>query len=175
VSARRLRAGEWLAAAGAVALTAALFLDWFEPQVRVRVTEISGRLVTADPGVSGWASLGWPVVLLLVATIALAVWLTVATAGDASVGTQVMAGVLLSALVPLALLVVLARVTVAQPGLDAGLPDAAVRVEAGAYVGLAALALIAAGAWRSIADERTGAPESAYTPPPPRPAPPERI
>jgi hypothetical protein len=48
-------------------------------------------------------------------------------------------------------------------------------VQAGGYLGLAALALIVAGAWRAIADERTGAPETAYAPPPPRPAPPERI
>ena len=50
-----------------------------------------------------------------------------------------------------------------------------VAVQTPAYLGLAALALLVGGAWRAIADERTGAPESAYTPPPPRPAPPERI
>jgi hypothetical protein len=81
-----------------------------------------------------------------------------------------MAGVLLSTMAPLTLVVALVRVTVAQPG-----HDEAVAVEPAAYAGLVALALVVAGAWRAIADERTDAPESVYTPPPPRPSPPERI
>jgi hypothetical protein len=169
----RLRAGEWLAGAGAVALTAVLFLDWFEPEVRGRVPEAAGRLLA--PSLSGWMSLGWLLALLVVVTILLAVWLVVATATDASVGQAVMAGVLLSAAAPVALLALVICVTVAQPDLGAGLPDAVVTVQPAAYAGLAALAVVVAGAWRSIADERTDAPESAYTPPPPRPAPPERI
>ena len=40
------------------------------------------------------------------------------------------------------------------------------------YLGLLAALLTTLGAWRSLADERTDAPESAYTPPPARPAPP---
>jgi hypothetical protein len=32
--------------------------------------------------------------------------------------------------------------------------------------------MLAVGGWWTIADERTDAPESAYTPPAPRPAPP---
>jgi hypothetical protein len=170
VNLRRLRAGEWLTAAGAVALTVLLFLDWFELQVRARITETSGRIVRADAAASGWSSLGWVVVLLLVIAIALAVWLVVSTAGDAAVNQPVMAAALLSALAPIVLLVVAVRVAVAQPG-----RDEAIAVQPAAYLGLAALALLVAGAWRAIADERTGAPESAYTPPPPRPAPPQRI
>jgi hypothetical protein len=176
VTPRRLRTGEWLAAVGAVALVVALSLDWFEEQPPRDGRNLAAPVLAAgDPSATGWASLGWPVVLLLVVAIALAAWLVVSTAGDASVGQPVMAAVLLSAWAPLALLVVLVRVTVAQPGLGAGLPDAAVAVRPAAYAGLAALALVVAGAWRSIADERTGAPESAYVPPPARPAPPERI
>jgi hypothetical protein len=171
VSLRRLRAGEWLAAAGAVILVVALFLRWFEVQTRARVTETAGRFVTAGPHTTGWSSLGWLLVALLVVVIALAVWMVVATAGDAAVSQPVMAAVLLSALGPLALIALAIRVAVAQPGAA----DELVEVEPFAYLGLVALALVVAGAWRSIADERTGAPESAYTPPPPRPAPPERI
>ena len=169
----RLRTGEWLAGAGAVALTAVLFLDWFEPQVRGRAPEAAGRLLA--PSLSGWMSLGWLLALLLIVTILLALWLVVATATDASVGQPVMAGVLLSAVAPIALLALVVNVALAQPDLGAGLPDTAVAVQPAAYAGLAALALVVAGAWRSIADERTDAKESAYTPPPARPAPPERI
>jgi hypothetical protein len=45
-------------------------------------------------------------------------------------------------------------------------------VELAAWLGVLAAALIATGGWWSIADERTGAPESAYEPPAARPAPP---
>jgi hypothetical protein len=82
--------------------------------------------------------------------------------------------VLASVLAPIALIALAVRVAVAQPGLGAGAPDALVAAELPAYLGLAAGALIVAGAWRSLGDERTTAPESAYTPPPPRPAPPAR-
>jgi hypothetical protein len=170
VTLRRLRAGEWLAAAGAIALVAVLFLEWFEERLPARVSETAGRFVRADPGASGWSSLGWLMVALLVVVIALAAWLVVATTSDAPVSQPVMAAVLLSALAPLVLVALAIRVTVAQPG-----ADDTMAVQAGGYLGLAALALVVAGAWRAIADERTGAPESAYAPPPPRPAPPERI
>jgi hypothetical protein len=170
VSLRRLRAGEWLAAAGAVALLVALFLDWFEVQVRARLTETAGRFVTEAPAATGWSALGWLLVAVLVVVIGLAAWLVASTAGDAPVSQPVMAAALLSALAPVALVALAVRVAVAQPG-----ADDTVTAQPGAYVGLAALAVVVAGAWRSIADERTDAPESAYTPPAPRPAPPDRI
>jgi len=44
--------------------------------------------------------------------------------------------------------------------------------DAAAYFGLLATAAIFAGAGVALADERTDAPESAFTPPAPRPAPP---
>ncbi|HEX2105095.1 MAG TPA: hypothetical protein VHF51_15670 [Solirubrobacteraceae bacterium] len=171
MSLRRLRAGEWLAAAGAVALLGVLFLDWFEPRTGAQAAETAGRLVRGDPGPTGWSALGWLLVALLVVVIALAAWLVVATAGDAPVSQPVMAGVLLSALAPAALVALAIRVAIAQPGAAEEL----LAVQLPAYLGLAALTLVVAGAWRSIGDERTKAPESAYTPPPPRPAPPERI
>jgi hypothetical protein len=67
--------------------------------------------------------------------------------------------------------VALIRVLITQPALDLGLGNGAVSVQVAGYLGLAALALIVAGGWITIADERTEAPESAYTPPPPRPLP----
>ena len=60
---------------------------------------------------------------------------------------------------------------ITQPDLDLGLGNDAVSVQLAGYLGLVALALIAVGAWIAIADERTDAPDSAYTPPPARPVP----
>ena len=147
---RRLRAGEWVAGIGAAALFGLLFADWFEP-----------------PSMSGWASLGWLTLACCCAAIAIAGWLFVATGFGGPIPRQVAAGVLTATIGTLALPVLLVRVVIFQPG-----PNAATSVEAAAYLGLVALALIAVGGWWSLKDERTDAPESAYTPPAPRPAPP---
>jgi hypothetical protein len=69
------------------------------------------------------------------------------------------------------LVVALVRVLITQPDLDLGLGNGAVSIQAAGYLGLVAVALTAAGAWTTLADERTTAPESAYTPPPARPVP----
>ena len=170
----RLRSGEILAGAGAVALFVLLFLDWFEPGVRPRVTETSGRVIGPEQHLSGWTSLGWVMDVLLLAVIVLALWLAASTVFAGTVSQPVAAGVLLSAASALALGALIMRVFVVQPGLGIGLPNDLVDVRYPAYLGIAALAVIVAGAWRSMADERTDAPESAYEPPPARPAPPER-
>ncbi|MEA2386846.1 MAG: hypothetical protein QOJ22_1020 [Thermoleophilaceae bacterium] len=175
MSLRRLRTGELLVAAGALTLLVVLFLDWFEAAVNRRVTETSGRFVEPALHTSGWSAVGWVLLVLLAAVLVLAGWLVVATATDAPVSRQMAASVLTASAGAIVLVVLTVRVTIAQPGLGAGLPDAAVAVRLPAYLGLAALAVLVAGAWRAIADERTGAPESAYTPPPARPAPPERV
>jgi len=174
VSGRRLRTGELMAGGGAVVLFVVLFLDWFEPEVKPRVTETAGHVVGPEQHVSGWTSLGWILVVLLLAVIVLAIWLAASTLFAATVSQPVAAGVLLSAVGALTLGALVMRVAVAQPGIGLGLPDELVAVRAPAYVGIAALAVIVAGGWISMGDERTDAPESAVTPPEPRPAPPER-
>ena len=56
----RLRAGELLAGVGAMALFVSLFLDWFEPEVKPRIAETSGRRRRRPSSTSsGWTSLGW--------------------------------------------------------------------------------------------------------------------
>ena len=174
MSARRLRSGELVAGAGAVALFVLMFFDWFLPEVRARVVETSGRVVGPELHLSGWTSLGWALLVLVLVVLVLALWLAASTLFAATVSQPVAAGVLLSAVGTIALVVLLVRVTIAQPGLGVGAPDAAVAVQLPAYLGLVAMAAIVAGGWLSMADERTGAPESEYPPPPARPAPPER-
>ena len=174
MSGRRLRSGELLAGGGALVLFLSLFLDWFEPEVKPRITETSGRVVGPEQHLSGWTSLGWVMIVVLLAVIVLAIWLAAATLFAATVSQPVAAGVLLSAVGSLALGALVVRVAIVQPGLGIWLPDELVGVRWPAYVGIAALAVVVVGAWRSMADERTDAPESAYEPPPARPAPPER-
>ena len=146
----RLRGGELLAGAGAVALLVSLFLDWVGPV-----------------GESGWSSLGWLTLAAAIVAVLAAAWL-VATIASARPVTEVIGASVTAAVVgPIAAAVIAVRVAVVQPG-----ADAVTTMQAGAYVGLAGVVAVAVGAWWSLADERTDAPESAYVPPAPRPAPP---
>jgi hypothetical protein len=153
---RRIRLGEALAAIGAIGLFVLLFGDWFE-----------GGGVSR----SSWSSLGWGLVVLLVAVMAVAAVMVVSTVARAKpaiiVGSAVTTAVVGIVTLPIALL----RVLVTQPDLDLGLGNGDVTIQTAGYLGILALALITAGAWITLADERTDAPESAYTPPPARPVP----
>jgi hypothetical protein len=150
VSVGRLRSGELLASVGAVVLFVSLFLDWVGPV-----------------GESGWSSLGWLTVVVAIAAILVVSWLVVATATARPVTEVVAAAVVAATVGPIAFAALVLRALVFQPG-----PNDLVTVKAGAWIGLAGAALLAVGAWWSLADERTDAPESAYAPPAPRPAPP---
>ncbi len=120
----RLRDGEWIAGAGAVALLVALFLGWYS-------------------GASAWQAFSvLDVVLALVALLALALVLAQATRESPSV--PVALSVLTAVAGTLATLFVLYRI-LDQPG-----PNDAVEVEAGAWIGLVAAALVAVGGGRSL-------------------------
>jgi hypothetical protein len=171
----RLRGGELLAGVGAVALFVALFLPWFgfEP-LQTRTVEFGGggmlnSLATYNglPDSSGWDRLGWFVLALAVAAVAGGAWLVLATSLNRPVTQVIGAAVIASTATPLAFLALLLRALAFQPG-----PDDLTTVRYGAWIGLAGAALLTVGAWWSLADERTDAPESAYVPPAPRPAPP---
>jgi hypothetical protein len=152
----RIRAGEALTAIGAIALFVLLFLNWF-----------SGGGVSA----SGWSSLGWALVVLLVIVMALAVVVLAAVVTAAKPAIAVGSAVITFTVATVTFVIALVRVLITQPALDMGLGNGAVSVQVAGYLGLLALALIAAGGWLTVADERTAAPESAYSPPPPRPLP----
>ena len=173
---RRLRAGEWTAAAGAAGLLAALFLPWFGieiPTPKPRPEAFGGGgvlnlLNTYSMGSDdGWSNLGWVTIALVLAAIGCAAWLAVATAAARPVAQQVAAGVLTPTAGTLALLALALRALVFQPG-----PNDLVGLRYGAWLGLLAALVLTVGGWWAIEDERTEAPESAYTPPEPRPSPP---
>lgn len=160
----RLRAGELLAVAGAVVLLIVLFLDWFA--VGAAISEPLGERT------SGWATLGWAADALMVVAVLSTAWLALALVTRRLVAVVLAIGVLTTVAATATLVVVALRVLVAQPDLGLGLSDAAVDVRAPAWIGLAAAAVLALGAWLSLRDERTDAPENVVVAPPPRPAPP---
>jgi hypothetical protein len=124
---RRLRDGEWIAGAGAVALLASLFLHWY--------------------GAGTFEATAWQafdvldVVLVLLMLVPLALVVTQATRESPAIPvffsiTTFVAGVL-------AALLILYRI-VNQPG-----PNELVDVQAGAWLGLLAALVVAGGGWRS--------------------------
>ena len=166
----RLRAGEWLAAAGAAALLVALFLPWFGIEVPGAAGNLVNPFLADLTGTSGWNTLGWVTIVLALAAIGCAAWLAIANATGGPVAQAVAASVLTATAGTLAFVVLALRVLVFQPG-----PNDFVVVRYGAWLGLLAALILAVGGWWATKDERTDAPESAYTPPEPRPPPPPRL
>jgi len=153
---RRLRSGELVVAAGAAGLAVVTFLGWF-----------GGR--------SAWVTLTIGRVLL-VATIALAATLVVMTLSRRAVSMATSAATVTIGVGALALLYLLYRVGIDEPG-----PNGLVSIDAGAYAGLACVLAIVGGAWRTLDDERTDAAASLRQTErvlavrgAPRPPPPER-
>lgn len=162
----RLRAGERLALAGAVALLALLGLRWFgvsTPEADLRANE------------SGIRSLGWFAVLLLLLAAGLAIATAVTSLNRQASALPVVLSALATAFGILATLAVAVRL-VLQPGLGIGAGNADVEVLLPAVLGLLSCAAIATGAWMAMADERTEATESREQTrrvvPPPRAVPP---
>ena len=126
---RRLRSGELMTAASAAGLAVVLFADWFG-------------------GHSGWSTMTVGRVLLVL-TIALALALVVFTLSARAVSVATTAGIVTIGIGTLALLYLVYRVGIDEPG-----RNALVSVDAGAYLGLISLLAILGGAWRALADER---------------------
>ena len=173
----RLRAGEWLAVVGAAALLVTLFLPWFavelpSTQGQGQGSGILNLLNTYSKGSwgSGWDALGWLTILLALAAIGCGLWLALTNALNRPVAQAVAAGVLTASIGTFAFAALVLRALIFQPG-----PNDLVVLRYGAWLGLLAALILALGGWWAIKDERTDAPESAYTPPEPRPAPPPRL
>jgi hypothetical protein len=129
VDLRRLRAGEWIAVAGGVALIASLFLAWYDAPTE----SLTGfqALTVID------------VLLTLIALVALALGVLQATQDTPA--KPVAFGVLSVVFGALAVLLVLFRL------IDS--PADGLTVAAGAWLGLVAALAITVGGWRSLAAE----------------------
>ena len=178
----RLRKGEWLAAGSAVALVVLLFLDWAKPETTVLRdpgAEVPGPLEglarsAVDLYVgryteTGYGTLGWPIVVLLLLLVLGALAIAFLTATDAPIATPITVTHWTIVLGIVTTLVLLVRLTLAQPTLGLGFDDAQVDVLAPAWLGLLATAGTTAGAWLALGDERL----ETFAPPevPVRPAP----
>jgi hypothetical protein len=126
---RRLRAGEWLAAAGGVAMIVALALPWYE---------VGGETAS---GYQAFTIID--VLLTLIALLALS--LPVLQATRDSPAMPVGAGVLTAAWGFVAIALVLFRL------IDDPFTGSELRI--GAWIGLAAAVAIEAAAWLSLDDE----------------------
>ena len=147
---KRLRTGEALALAGAVLLTVLLCFDWFflsTPDARVGAHE------------SGWRSMGWPITLLLMITIGVALAMVFTTVSSRAQGLPIVLTVFTCVLGLLSALLVCVRL-IAQPGLGVDAGNVDVEIEPAAFLGLLSIFAILAGGWISQLDERTDAPES---------------
>ena len=146
----RLRTGERIALAGAVALAVLLCLDWFflsTPDARIGAHE------------SGIRSLGWFAELILIAAILLALAMAFTTVTERATGVPIVLSVLTVVLGFVATVAIALRL-IFQPtlGVDAGSGD--VDLELPAWLGLITAGAIAVGGWIAIGDERTDSAES---------------
>lgn len=165
----RLRLGEVVAGAGGLALLGLLFLDWFALESTLQFA--LEKVARADVHTTGWSTLGWFLDVLLVVAMLGAAALVFSTVSARSVARTVSAAVLTTSIGTIATLVLVLRV-ILEPGLGVSAPNEFVDVKTTAWLGVACAAAIPLGAFIALKDERTEAPESAYTPPPPRPTPP---
>jgi hypothetical protein len=169
----RLRAGEWVAALGAVGLLVVLFFDWFGLSYEGRADQSLGTVhfvgVKANASLSGWSTLGWFMDVLLVVAIVGGLCLPYMVAKRTSPAWPVGAAVLTVGLGSAILLILAVRLlSLADDGGDL----VAVGVQLPAYLGLLFTFLIPLGAFLSLKDERTDSPEARdYVPPPARTAP----
>jgi hypothetical protein len=139
----RLRPFDWAVGILAVGVTVAMFLP-FQGADRA----------------SGWSSVGWAAAVLVALAIAggVASWLTIALGRAVAVQIVVVTGATVAA--GLATIVVVIEAIGADEGCY------------GRWVSSLVAALLTIACWRSMGDERTDAPSSAFTPPSPRPTPP---
>ncbi len=134
---RRLRDGEWIAGAGGLALLASMFLHWYGLDVSF------GPLAASMTEATAWQIFDvLDVVLALLALVPLALVFTQATRPSPAIPVFFSVMTVLAGL--LAALLILYRI-LNQPG-----PNEIVEVQVGAWLGLLAAVVVAAGGWRSL-------------------------
>lgn len=130
---RRLRIGEWVTGFAGVALLGIMFLDWYE---------------AGGAAASAWEAFSvLDVLLVIVALMAVAVAVMAAAHDTPAVSLALASLLLLVGLIATIVLVVRAFAPPDVDGADSSLA-------AGAWLGLAATALVTAGALASMRDER---------------------
>jgi|HigsolmetaAR201D_1030396.scaffolds.fasta_scaffold01491_14 uncharacterized membrane protein YidH (DUF202 family) len=162
---RRLHLPESICLLSALGLAVVLSLDWFG--LGATVPGVQAEEAAARAHLSGWGSLGWFMVLLLV-LLMLGGIAVAATAALRRSPTLPMASAVVTWSIGSLVWFILLFVLINQPDLGIGAGDRMVSVKWPAYAGLVLAALIPIGAYLAMRDERTDAPESAYEPPPPR-------
>lgn len=185
MNAARLRVGEVLAGGAAIVLVALLFLDWAKPETTVlrdKGVELPASLdAIADRSVgafvdrlaqSGFTTLGWFLVLMLLVLVAMAIGLVALTLTERETPVlAVVAAVATTFWGFVVFWVLLIRLTLGQPDLGLFFPDDRVNILAPAWFGLLAVAAIGAGGWLTLRDDRLDSPPSVPPEVPVRPAP----
>jgi hypothetical protein len=171
----RLRAGEWVAAAGAVGLFVVLFFDWLGvsfPTSRGSTTAEYFGVADTIGSASGWSTLGWFMVVLLCVAIVGGLSLSYMTVKRTSPAWPIGAAVLTVGLGTVIALALTLRLVDLAGDASLGPAKIAIGVQLPAYLGLLFTILIPVGGFLSLKDERTDSPEArAYQPPPARTAP----
>jgi hypothetical protein len=182
----RLRLGERVTAVAAVALLVLMFFDWARPEASVlrdpgadlppSLDAVADRAVGAFVdrlAQTGFQTLGWFLVAMIVVLVAAALTLVVVTVMEretpvlavvAAVGTTFWAFIVFVTL--------FFRLTLGQPDLGLSLPDDRVDILTPAWLGLLCVAAIGAGGWLTLRDDRLDSPLSEPPEVPVRPAPP---
>jgi hypothetical protein len=143
---RRLRLGEWIAGASALALFGVMFLHWFGLEHGANFIVLFGSLPESG---NAWHALGWAALALCVLAVAAGLVLPVLAARMASPVLPVLAAIV-AMLTGFAAVVALLVQVVAQPG-----PDEVTGVLAGWWLGLAAATGVCVGGALAVHDDHT--------------------
>jgi hypothetical protein len=155
----RLRFGDWVMGLGGLAVLIVMFLDWYEVPTVVLLSDVEST--AGVTGLNAWESFAVnDVILALAAVMAITAVVLTATQPTAAVPLA------LSSLTTLAAIVALVLVTfrvIWPPDVDTGDVVDTARTT-GAWLGLVATSVLAAGCLASIRDERVPRPDNPVEP-----------
>ncbi len=154
----RLRFGDWVMGLGGLAVLLVMFLDWYEVPTLVLIGDVDQTVGVI--GFNAWESFGVnDAILALAAAMAIMAVLLTATQPTAAVPLALSS---LTALVAFVAFVLVAIRVIWPPDLTDGVVD--VDRAAGAWLGLVAVTVLAAGSLASIRDERLPRPDNPVEP-----------